>query len=301
MELDTNLNVSGDSLILKVSCRNPPRIKFNVQFENNIFFGVESMSIKAGQKVKLSINPVDAFGNPAKVDGVPAWSLSDDILAALEVHPSGLETVLTSLGPVGSVKVSVAADADLSDGVRSLIGEAIVDIEAGEAVDLGLQAEPIVIAMAPVEEPILVEEPVAVVEEAPVADATVVVEEAPVVADETVAVEEPVLVEEPVAVIEEAPVAVAVEEPVVAVDETAVDDTTVVVEEAPVVADETAIVDETVIVEEPVVAVDETAVVEEPVVAVEEAPVVTEEAAPVDETVLADQTVFVEDTTQQTV
>ena len=282
MELDTNLNVSGDTLILKVSCRTPPRIKFNVQFENNIFFGVESMSIKAGQKVKLSINPVDAFGNAAKVDGVPAWSLSDDILAALEVHPSGLETILTSLGPVGSVKVSVTADADLTDGVRSLIGDVVVDIEAGEAVDLGIQAEPIVIAMAPVEEPVAVveEAPIAVEEAAPVveepvlADTAAVVEEAPVVTEEApvvaadeaaVVVEEPVLVEEPVAVVEEAPV--VTEEVAVTVDETAV------VEEAPVDA----------------------------TVTTEEAPVVVEETAPVDETVLADQTVVVEDPTQQIV
>ena len=185
MELDTNLNVSGDTLILKVSCRTPPRIKFNVQFENNIFFGVESMSIKAGQKIKLSINPVDAFGNAAKVDGVPAWSLSDDILAALEVHPFGLETILTSLGPVGSVKVSVTADADLTDGVRSLIGDVVVDIEAGEAVDLGIQAEPIVITMAPVEEPVLIEEPVAGVEEAAPVDETVLADQAVVVEDPT--------------------------------------------------------------------------------------------------------------------
>lgn len=150
MDLDTQLNVLGDTLTLKVRCREQPKIKFNAQFSSITCYGVETMAIKAGNAVKLSIQPVDSFGNKASVDGAPVWNLADDGLGTLAVAANGLDAVFTSSGKVGSALVEVAADVDLSDGVRNLGGSVSIDIEAGEAVDLGVRAEPIVIEAAPI-------------------------------------------------------------------------------------------------------------------------------------------------------
>lgn len=149
MEFDTNLKISGNRLVLDVTCIREPEIKFNVKFLNNLFKGVESMSIKAGQKVNVSIDPRDGYGNKARLDGTPVWDVSDASLASLEVAPDGNSVVVSSTGVVGSFDVQVAADADLSEGIRNLSGSITIDVEAGEAVDLGVHADPIVIAITP--------------------------------------------------------------------------------------------------------------------------------------------------------
>lgn len=92
------------------------------------------------QKVSLSIQPVDAFGQPARVDGVPAWAVSDDTLATITPATDGLSAVVEPIGPVGTVQVQVTADADLGGGVRSISGTLDVQIEASEAVSLTIVA-----------------------------------------------------------------------------------------------------------------------------------------------------------------
>lgn len=111
------------------------------------------MSIRAGQKVSISIKPVDRFGNAARVDGIPAWAVSDESLGSLEITADGNTAILSSIGKVGSITVGVSADVDLSPEVRTLDGSVTIDIEPGEAVDLGVFAEPIVIDVAPTEAP----------------------------------------------------------------------------------------------------------------------------------------------------
>ena len=118
-------------------------IKFNVLLKHVYYYGVSKMSIKAGQSVIVHIDPRDAFGNPAKIDGLPVWSVSNPELASAEaLDDSGLRIKVTSLGHIGQVTVDVTVDADLSAGVRTLKGQLVLDIEAGEAVDLGFEVEP---------------------------------------------------------------------------------------------------------------------------------------------------------------
>jgi len=96
--------------------------------------------MKAGQTINLSISPVDSFNNPAKIDGVPTWVSSDENLLTLNPSIDGLSAVATSVGPVGKVSVTVTADADVSEGIHNLVGVLEIDVEAGEAVDLGTEA-----------------------------------------------------------------------------------------------------------------------------------------------------------------
>lgn len=92
------------------------------------------------QKVQLSIRPVDAYGNPARVDGVPVWTLSDDTLGALTVAADGMSAWFATLGPVGLLQVNVQADADLGAGVRTLGAALDIQVESGEAVGLSIIA-----------------------------------------------------------------------------------------------------------------------------------------------------------------
>lgn len=148
--LDVKLEVLGDALTLKVKRHEQPKILFNAHFSSITCYGVESMSIKAGQSVQVSIDPRDQFKNVAKLDGTPVWNLVGEGLGSLQVAQDGLAVVFISSGLVGSATVEVAADVDLSDGVRNLGGSVVIDIEAGEAVDLGVRAEPIVLETAPI-------------------------------------------------------------------------------------------------------------------------------------------------------
>ncbi len=93
-----------------------------------------------------SITPLDRAGNPARLDGVPTWTISDPTLATITPSEDGLQCAVQAVGPLGKVTLSVSADADLGEGVETLSGSAEIDIVAGEAVALNLS-----IALAPQE------------------------------------------------------------------------------------------------------------------------------------------------------
>jgi hypothetical protein len=92
------------------------------------------------QKVSLSIQPVDQYGNPARIDGVPAWNNSDATIGTLTPAADGLSAVFETLGPVGTVQVSCSADADLGAGTRSISGTLDIQVEPSEAVSLSINA-----------------------------------------------------------------------------------------------------------------------------------------------------------------
>jgi hypothetical protein len=91
------------------------------------------------QKVTLSIQPVDAKGFPAKVDGVPVWSVSDGSVANLVAAADGLSCEVFAGFP-GTAQVVVEADADLGAGVTPLTGTLDLIVEAGAAVSLVVTA-----------------------------------------------------------------------------------------------------------------------------------------------------------------
>jgi hypothetical protein len=86
------------------------------------------------QQVTLSVAFKTAKGNPATVDGAPTWRSSDDSIATVEPSADGLSAVVKAAGPVGTVQVSVEADADLGTGSRLITGTLDIDVRAAEAV-----------------------------------------------------------------------------------------------------------------------------------------------------------------------
>ena len=95
------------------------------------------------EKVSLSVSFTTAAGNPATVDGIPVWGVSDETILSVVAAEDGLSAVVTTVGPLGGAQVSVTADADLGEGTRSLVGTLDVTVIGSEA------AFAIVVAGAP--------------------------------------------------------------------------------------------------------------------------------------------------------
>jgi hypothetical protein len=77
----------------------------------------------------------DAKGNVAQIQS-PVWALSDPALGELVAAADGLSCVFTPAGPLGEVKIQLAADADLGEGVSPINGEGAITLTAGDAVTL---------------------------------------------------------------------------------------------------------------------------------------------------------------------
>lgn len=105
---------------------------------------ISYMQLKVSNKLPLSIKLVDKFGNPAAVDGAPVWTLTNPALGSLVVAEGGLSAEFIPAGAVGSLVVQVSADADLGEGVKTIFGELPVDLLAGDAVSVVIEAgEPV--------------------------------------------------------------------------------------------------------------------------------------------------------------
>lgn len=97
------------------------------------------LTLTATQRVGVAITPVDAKGNVARIDGPATFLSSDETI--LTVTPNGdLAALVTATGKLGTAQLSVAADGDLGEGVRPLRGTLDIEIVAGEAVALTINA-----------------------------------------------------------------------------------------------------------------------------------------------------------------
>lgn len=81
-----------------------------------------------------AVSYVDAKGNPAKVEGKPVWSSSDDTVLKVTAADDGMSATIEPVGPLGVAQVKVEADADLGAGVSPIITLADVEVAAGTAV-----------------------------------------------------------------------------------------------------------------------------------------------------------------------
>lgn len=115
-----------------------------------------NITMTVTQQVELFLRPIDVRGNPAAVDGVPSWELSDPALVELVPSIDGLSAVLKARGGIGHVQVSAVADARLGPEVRTIAGVLEIDLLPAEAVALGLFAG----APTEIEEPAPTPEPV---------------------------------------------------------------------------------------------------------------------------------------------
>jgi hypothetical protein len=114
------------------------RIIFNVEYldTHKIEKGILNMILTDIQKVSLSIQVVDAVGNPAAVEGAPVWTSSDPTVLTVTAAADGMSADAVAVGPLGTAQVSVVADADLGTGVTNIAGTLDVQVVASQAVGL---------------------------------------------------------------------------------------------------------------------------------------------------------------------
>lgn len=101
--------------------------------------GSMSYTLPVDRKVAALIQPVDMYGNPALIEGVPVWSVSDPGVLAITPSVDGLSVVVEPLGPLAVAQLKVEGDADLGTGVKTIVGLADVETVAGEAVAFNVQ------------------------------------------------------------------------------------------------------------------------------------------------------------------
>jgi hypothetical protein len=143
--------VSGISEILAILEFPPPpeistgasHVIFEVKVGDSIFEGEDTMAVqmKNSQHLSMSVKYTDKFGNPAKVQGVPVWDLSDPSFGSLRVADDGLRAYFDPSGPSGTCQINNTADADLGEGVKNIVGTIDVNVLPGDAVMVAIDAE----------------------------------------------------------------------------------------------------------------------------------------------------------------
>lgn len=92
------------------------------------------MQLPDDKTVSATVSYVDAKGNPAQVQGAPAWASDNEAVATVAASADGFSATITPVGPLGTAQISVTADADLGDGVVPVTALGTVEVIAGQAV-----------------------------------------------------------------------------------------------------------------------------------------------------------------------
>jgi len=113
-----------------------PHFRFIVLYRMNnqiITSEVSMLILLDNQKVSVVIQPVSVKGNPAVLDDIPVWSVSDETLVSVVPAEDGMSAVVTAVGPIGAAQVTVKGDADLGEGVVEITGILDIEILASDA------------------------------------------------------------------------------------------------------------------------------------------------------------------------
>jgi hypothetical protein len=114
-----------------------PGFRWTITHNGVITQNVTMLALQNDQQVTASIAPVDAKGNPAKVDGAPTWSSSSEDVATVNAAADGLSALVVGVD-IGTCQINVQADADLGEGTTALTGTLDVEVVAGSAVALSI-------------------------------------------------------------------------------------------------------------------------------------------------------------------
>lgn len=114
-----------------------PGFRWTITYNGVTTKNVTMLALQNDQQVTASIQPVDAKGNPAKVDGAPEWSSSSEDVAVVKAAPDGLSATVAGVD-IGTCQINVKADADLGEGTTALTGTLDVEVVAGSAVALSI-------------------------------------------------------------------------------------------------------------------------------------------------------------------
>jgi hypothetical protein len=90
-------------------------------------------TLPTDKKVDVKVSYQDAKGNAATVDGAVTWDTSDTAICGVAPRGDSTEATLTP-GTVGNAQISATADADLGEGVTTIVCTMDVTVVAGQAV-----------------------------------------------------------------------------------------------------------------------------------------------------------------------
>jgi hypothetical protein len=119
-----------------------PGFRWNINYKGVTTQNVTMLVLPNDQQCTASIQPVDAKGNPAQVQGPPAWSSSSEDVATVTAEADGLSATVEGVD-IGTCQINVVADADLGDGVTNIAGVLDVTVTAGSAVSLSVTTGPL--------------------------------------------------------------------------------------------------------------------------------------------------------------
>ena len=89
--------------------------------------------LTADQKVVLTASYQDRYGNPAPIDGQPAWETSADGIVTVTPSEDGLSAEVVTVGQIGTVQVRASADAVPGSETKLIIGVLDIQVVGGEA------------------------------------------------------------------------------------------------------------------------------------------------------------------------
>lgn len=123
--------------LLKI-VRGDPAIGFQF-FDDNTGVPIMAATLRDDQNIPLTIQPVDAKGKPALLDGVPTWASSDETVITVTAAADGLSATAAAVAP-GSARITVSGDGDLGSGVTPITGTLDVSVTGGGAVSITINA-----------------------------------------------------------------------------------------------------------------------------------------------------------------
>lgn len=98
-----------------------------------------SLILTDSQKVSLVVSPVNAAGNTAPIEN-GQWSSSDDSVLVVNVSENGLAAEVVTTGKLGNAQIRFACDAKIGEGESALLATLDVEVVAGEAVNVVINA-----------------------------------------------------------------------------------------------------------------------------------------------------------------
>lgn len=97
------------------------------------------LKITNEQLIPVTLTPKTDSGKPAKLDGIPTWTvLSGE--STVTVSADGLSATLTSSDNPGDTEILVKGDADLGEGVEEVSDTIHLTVAGANAKNLGLSA-----------------------------------------------------------------------------------------------------------------------------------------------------------------
>jgi hypothetical protein len=128
------LTVSG-SITFSLEEESAPGFIWSVTAHGITTTGITMLALPNDHKVTASIQPVDAKGNPAQIDGQAQWSSSSPSIANVQnISTDTLSAEVIPGDQLGSCQINVQADADLGSGIQNITGVLDVQVVAGAAV-----------------------------------------------------------------------------------------------------------------------------------------------------------------------